>query len=71
MESATSVRFTLTKKMTMTLWFAPTETASIKIDGTKTMGPDNTYTTNLEAGAHELTKADTRNLFGIKLELVQ
>jgi pectate lyase len=67
MESSTSVKFTLTQKMTMTLYFASTETASIKIDGTKISGSGNTYTTTLEAGSHELTKDKSVNLFGIKL----
>jgi hypothetical protein len=70
MESSTSVSFTLTQKMKMTLYFASTETASIKIDGEKISGSENTYTTTLEAGHHELTKDKSVNLFGIKLEPV-
>ena len=67
MESATSVKFTLAQPMTMTLYFADTETVSIKIDGKKVTGSSSTYTTTLEGGQHELTKADSRNLFAIKL----
>ncbi|MBQ8712601.1 MAG: pectate lyase [Prevotella sp.] len=67
LESSTSVKFTLTQSMTLTLYFADTETANIKIDGTKVTGSASTYTTTLTAGSHELTKADSRNLFAIKL----
>lgn len=71
MEYATSIKFTLTKSMVMTLYFASTETASIKVDGMKKTSSTNTYTQNLEAGEHELTKADSRNLFGVKLEPIE
>lgn len=68
LESTTSVKFTLGKSYKMTLYFADTETASIKVDGVKKTADTSTYTEVLAAGAHELTKADTRNLFFIKLE---
>ena len=68
METATSVKFTSTKSYTMTLWFADSETGSIKIDGTKKTSTTSSLTETLAAGAHELTKADSRNLFYIKLE---
>jgi pectate lyase len=68
METSTSVKFTLTESMKMTLYFGPEETASIKIDGTKIQGSGNTYTTTLQAGSHELTKDKSVNLFAIKLE---
>ncbi len=68
LESSTSIKFTLTKSMVMTLYFGDTETASIKVDGTKRTSSTSTYTETLAEGAHELTKADSRNLFGIKLE---
>jgi pectate lyase len=71
MEYATSIKFTLTKSMVMTLYFASTETASIKVDDMKKTSSTNTYTQNLEAGEHELTKADSRNLFGVKLEPIE
>ena len=67
MEKDTSVKFSLSKPMTMTLYFGDTETASIKIDGTKYTNTTSTLTQVLEAGAHELTKADSRNLFAIRL----
>lgn len=68
LESATSVKFTLTEAKKMILVFADTETGSIKIDGTKQTSTGSTLEQQLEAGAHELTKADTRNLFLIILE---
>jgi len=55
----------------MTLYFATNETANIEVDGTKVTDTTNVYTQTLEAGTHVLTKADTRNLFGIKLEPVE
>ena len=68
-ESATSIRFTLSQPMLMTLYFGPSETASIKIDGTKiTDATGNVYSTVLPAGPHELTKDKSVNLFLIKLE---
>ena len=71
MESSTSVKFTLGSKMKMTLYFGNTETASVKVDGTKQTASTSTYEQTLEVGAHELTKADSRNLFGIKLQAVE
>ena len=71
LESSTSVTLTIDKPMVMTLYFATNETANIKVDGTKVTDTTNVYTQTLEAGTHVLTKADTRNLFGIKLEPVE
>ncbi len=71
-ESKTSVKFTITEPMTMTLVFGPDDTAfNIKVDGvvetgTKT-GDYGTLTVDLEAGAHELTKEKPGNLFFIGL----
>lgn len=70
METATSIKFTLTDKRKMTLYFADTETASIKINGTKITGSGSTYSQTLEAGSYELTKDKGVNLFYIKLEPV-
>ncbi|MBR1688695.1 MAG: pectate lyase [Prevotella sp.] len=71
LESATSIKFTTTKKMKLTLVFADGETGSIKIDGTKTTSTSNVLTADLEAGEHTLTKADTRNLFYISLTEIE
>ncbi|MBQ2209946.1 MAG: pectate lyase [Prevotella sp.] len=70
MESSTSIKFTLTDKRKMTLYFADTETASIKINGTKISGSGSTYSQVLETGSYELTKDKSVNLFYIKLEPV-
>ena len=70
METATSIKFVLTDKRQMTLYFADTETASIKINGTKITGSASTYSQVLEPGSYELTKDKSVNLFYIKLEPV-
>ena len=62
------MKFSIAQKMQLTLYFASTETASIKINGTKITGTGNIYTQVLEAGDYELTKDKSVNLFGIKLE---
>ncbi len=69
-ESATSVKFTLTDTRKMTLYFGDTETASIKINGTQISGTASTYTQTLAAGNYELTKDKSVNLFYIKIEPV-
>lgn len=66
MESATSISINC-DDVTATFYFADTETASGKIDGTKFTGTASSYTTTLAKGTHTLTKADGVNLFGIKL----
>ena len=76
MESATSIKFTIDKTMNMTLYFGPTETASIKIalgsnDPVKIAGSGNTHSQQLEAGSYTLSKDKSVNLFGIKLEEVK
>ena len=67
MESSTSIKLTLDKKVSATFYFADSETASMKIAGTKIKATGSTYTTTLEAGTHEITKDKSVNLFGIKL----
>lgn len=72
-ESSTSISFTTTEKMKMTLYFGSNDTkCSIKVDGTKVSGDTATKTlsTEIEAGSHTLTKADSCNLFYIKLEKI-
>ena len=70
MESATSIQFVLTDKRKMTLYFADTETASIKINGKEITGSASTYSQVLEPDSYELTKDKSVNLFYIKLEPV-
>ena len=67
MESSTSIKLVLDKKVTATFYFADSETASMKIAGTKIKATGSSYTTTLEAGTHEITKDKSVNLFAIKL----
>ena len=69
LETSTSVTFTTDKEMILTLVFGSQDTKyNIKIDGTKTTGANGILTTTLPAGTHQLTKADTGNLFYIGLK---
>jgi pectate lyase len=70
MESATSISFTISSPMTLTLVFAGGESGKkVKIDGTNyTTDAQGRVTVQLEAGAHEITKGDSINLFYISLE---
>ena len=70
-ESSTSISFTTTEEMKMTLYFGSGDSkCSIKVDGTKVNGDTSskTLSTTIAAGSHTLTKADSCNLFYIKLE---
>ena len=67
MESSTSIKLVLDKKVTATFYFADSETASMKIAGTKIKATGSSYTTTLGAGTHEITKDKSVNLFAIKL----
>ena len=67
-ESNTSIRFTTTEEMTLTLVFAEGTVPNIKIDGISVSATNShiiTYT--LQAGVHEITKDRTFNLFYINL----
>ena len=70
-ESSTSIKFTTSKTMTLTLVFGGTTDASgknIKINGTKYKIENNLLIIELEAGDYEITKGDSINLFYIELE---
>lgn len=67
MESSTSIRLTVDKKVNATLYFADGEIASMKLAGSKISATGSTYTTTLNAGTYEITKDKSVNLFGIKL----
>ncbi len=67
METTTSIKFTTSKKMKMTLVFADSETGNIKINNVKKTSSTNTLIEEIE-GSVEIKKADTRNLFLIVLE---
>ena len=69
MESTTSITFTTTETMRLTLVFGDTETISFKLDGVKTVGTGSTYTIDaLLAGQHVITKQNVGNLFVLVLE---
>ena len=67
MESSTSIKLTLDKKVSATFYFGDSETASMKVNGAKITATGSTYTTTLEAGTHEIAKDKNVNLYGIKL----
>ena len=68
LESATSVKFTLETENTIYLHFGDAEgSATIKIDGVKATATNAVITQDLAAGAHELTKDGTYNLFYINM----
>ena len=68
MESKTSIKFVTTEAMTLKLVFADGEVPNIKINNVKVQSTSgNIITYDLPAGSHELTKADTYNLFYINL----
>ena len=67
MESSTSIRLTVDKKVSATFYFGDGEIASMKLDGSKISATSSTYTTTLNAGTYEIKKGNSVNLFGIKL----
>ena len=71
MESSTSIRLTVGKKVNATFYFADGEIASMKLAGSKISATGSTYTTILNAGTYEITKDKPVNLFGIKLVPVE
>ena len=60
LQKTTSITFTTTEKMTLTLYFDGSAGTTVFIDGnenaTKSVGGDNVITIVLEAGAHEINK---------------
>lgn len=66
LESATSVTFTTTQPMTIFLGFGAAA-ATIKIDGVKYTANNYVVQTDIAAGSHTLTKADSNNLFYINM----
>lgn len=67
MESETSIKLTVDKKVSATFYFGDGEIASMKLDGSKISATSSTYTTTLNAGTYEIKKGNSVNLFGIKL----
>lgn len=69
METDTSISFTTSQKMKMTLYLS--DVKKIVIDGTKQTPSSKTYSQELEAGKHTITKGDSVNLWLIKLDPVE
>ena len=69
METATSIKFSLEKPMTLTLVFGLAEKGKkVKVDGTTYTTDDNArVTVQLATGDHVITKGDSINLFYIGL----
>ncbi len=70
-ESSTSITFTTTQTMQLTLVLGGSSKYTIKIDGEKVTGTTNVIVVTLQAGTHTITKADTTNLFYIALDAVE
>ena len=71
MESSTTVTFTISTPMQLTLVFAEGSTPNVKINGNKTASAGgNIIYSNLETGKYVITKADVNNLFYIKLSSI-
>ena len=69
MESATEVKFTIEKEMTLTIVTDGSEGKKIKINGEKHAVDANGYVTlTLKAGTHSITKGDSMNLYYISLQ---
>lgn len=62
MESSTNITFTAPAAGKLTLVFVESA-GTVKVDGTKKTAANGVLTVDLAAGAHEITKADTANLF--------
>lgn len=67
MESSTSIKFTTSEKMTLTLVFNTSFSKSVKVDNTKYSAVNGILTLELDAKEHTITKGDTANLYFISL----
>ncbi|MGY3091479.1 pectate lyase [Hymenobacter sp. UYAg731] len=63
LESSTSIAFTTTAAATLTLVFNDAFSGTIKVDGTNETVSAGRLTLALSAGAHQLTKGSTANLY--------
>ena len=66
-ESSTSITFTTTQTMQLTLVLGTGGKYTIKIDDEKVTGTTNVIVVTLQAGTHTITKADSVNLYYISL----
>lgn len=70
-ESSTSITFTITEPMTLTLVLDASGKV-IKIDGEEyTTDSEGIVTVELSAGSHEITKGDSMNLYFISLQSIE
>lgn len=67
MESSTSISFTISQQMKLTLVFDSGFVKNVKVDGEKYQASDGVVEVTLLAGEHTITKADTANLYYIGL----
>ncbi|MEN8907641.1 MAG: hypothetical protein ABF289_16955, partial [Clostridiales bacterium] len=68
-ESSTSIKFTTTEEMTLTLVFNPDNSSNIKIDNTTyELTTDGLLTLDLSSGSHEITKKSVGNLYYMVLD---
>lgn len=69
MESSTSITFTTTASMTITIISDGASGKKIKIDGTNyTADSNGVFTITLAAGSHSITKGDSINVYAIIIE---
>lgn len=66
-ESSTSITFTMQTEGTLTLVFNSDFSKNISIDGQKLAAANGVLTVDLQAGSHEIKKADTANLYYISV----
>jgi pectate lyase len=68
-ESSTSIEFTTTESITLTLVFNPDNSSNIKVDGTTyDLTSDGLLTLDIDAGTHEITKKSVGNLYYMSLD---
>jgi hypothetical protein len=66
-ESSTSITFTTTSAMTLTLVMNSANSTNIKVDGTTYTLTNGIATISLAAGSHTISKANTGNLYYMSL----
>lgn len=67
LESSTSIKFTLAEAAKLTLVLDAGSSKKVSVDGTNYAASNGIVTVDLEAGAHEIKKGDSANLFYIAL----
>lgn len=67
LESATSIKFKAPADCKLKVTFQADQTGSIKLDGVKKTSTDKNLVLDITGGDHELTKADSRNIFYMAL----